>query len=119
MPREYDDHFGVYSYVCPDWKEHLQAWAAANPDKVDFDLEDLDDVEVGEVSLHGTLMFGEEAMDSFRTYGIIRYAAIDEGDDSCPTCKQTIDFASAQEVDSGQAQAWLKRQKTVEPLLGA
>lgn len=113
MRRDRDDHFGEYSYVCEDWAEHIKDWAAINPNKVNFDLEDLETMTVAEVSRDGSELFGEEAMDTIRTYGIIRYAALDEGDDSCPTCKKTVDFEQAQEVDFEEAKSWLKRQKAL------
>jgi hypothetical protein len=102
--HEWDDHFAAYRYICEDWAEHIKADAL----KFDIDL-------TGEEKLRGRgvedLELPEELMGRVSTYGIIRYAYLDEGDNCCPTCHQEIDLRDAVEVEFEEAMSALAREK--------
>ena len=107
MAHEPDEHFGFYLYICPDWAEHVKAYAQRTPGGIDLDLEDLELTPRDEVM---DLGLNQELMDEISSYGIVRYNYLDEGDDSCPTCKKQIDFEDAIEVEAHEALEGVKRQ---------
>jgi hypothetical protein len=107
--HEYDEHFGAYKYICQDWAKHVLAYMA------DKDGGTLQEELEGETKLRGVevenLDLGEHLMDMVSSYGIVRYSHLDDGDDCCPTCQQTIGLEDAVEVEAAEAHRGIERQK--------